>query len=183
MQNFESIRRLDTSFDANDDVEATRPQLRRTKTIVPSAWDDEEKDQTVKATEGVKPHLRRTSSQTTTFSKWTDDEHEKALYDDFVGENASHTTENGDEDETEKVENPNVLRNSNEVFQHLQQGVCGIFYQNEHHTKHLYSKLEEMEKSITASLDIINTMNARMKILEDELSKCKKKSMLGLVLL
>jgi hypothetical protein len=148
MEKLKGIRRLAALLDESDDddVETSRPQLRRTKTIVPSEWGDE---------------------------------NEKALYKDFVSDDVSYVSENGDGDESEKVDTPNVLRTSHQEFQHLQQGVLGIFYQNEHHTKHLHAKLEEIEKSVASLLDIINIMNARTKILEDELAKCNKKVDVG----
>jgi hypothetical protein len=49
----------------------------------------------------------------------------------------------GDALEEKKEESSGDILNQGE-FQHLQQGVLGVFYQNEHHTKLILERLAEL---------------------------------------
>ena len=161
----ESVPRLKSTYShSSGDIEATNPDfmkamLRRNRSIVDN--------------EDPAPF---------------DNDHENALYKDFCSgydeedcsleKEEDKTTTEENEVEEDKKEEVKHQKLANFEFLHLQEGVSGVFYQNEHFGRtnreafeELAKKMEENKKGLDARLDAIEIAVRVLVASRNEVSK------------
>ena len=125
MKNFQKLAPLDTSLDVELDKVESRPSLSK---------------------KGLQRSRSMFVEEQAPYNTLT--EEDRALYESFV-ENGVPVVEDeltsGDVLENELVVNtPPDITIKHVDFLHLQEGVLGVFYQNEHHAKHIIDKVNDL---------------------------------------